>query len=275
MTIVSIGKAWEATVAFVKREGTLLFPVAFVFIALPLVAFQQMVPAELKTGQPQFANAQAIVDAMRPLMLAAIPLSLVTMFGGLSLFALAMRPGISVLEALTLGLRRLPVLIGTSLVLAGCAAAAVVVLSILSALAGAMLGQAGVALILSLAFIVLGGGIIWVGLRLLMLNPLILDRPVGPLDALRQAWPLTLGNFWRLAGFVIIFFIVATIAQAALSAVLGVIGGLAGGPTIAALMGDIGAVAVSSVSQVYIVVMLARIYEQLADDGRGVAALFE
>ena len=34
MTSLSIGKAWEETVAFVKREGALLFPVAFVFLAL-------------------------------------------------------------------------------------------------------------------------------------------------------------------------------------------------------------------------------------------------
>src|SRR3546814_8183875 len=47
MATMSIGKAWEEAVAFVAREGSLLFPVALLFVALPGLILQEMTPPEL------------------------------------------------------------------------------------------------------------------------------------------------------------------------------------------------------------------------------------
>ena len=48
MATISIGKAWEEAVAFIRREATLLFPVALLFVALPGLIVQEMTPPQLQ-----------------------------------------------------------------------------------------------------------------------------------------------------------------------------------------------------------------------------------
>src|SRR3546814_17017291 len=50
---LSIGAAWEETLAFVKREGTLLFPVALLFMALPGVVLQLLLPDSMHQTAPR------------------------------------------------------------------------------------------------------------------------------------------------------------------------------------------------------------------------------
>src|SRR3546814_2457647 len=52
MNRLSIGAAWEETLAFVKREGTLLFPVALLFLALPGVVLQLLLPDSMHQTEP-------------------------------------------------------------------------------------------------------------------------------------------------------------------------------------------------------------------------------
>ncbi|HKX35088.1 MAG TPA: hypothetical protein VJM79_00270, partial [Rhizorhapis sp.] len=111
MAQLSIGAAWEETLAFVKREGTLLFPVALVFLALPAVVLQLLAPKELRTAGmvEEASNAPQLPPGF---LLAMLVVLLVSMLGILAINALALRPGISVAEALQLAIRRMPVLIG-------------------------------------------------------------------------------------------------------------------------------------------------------------------
>ena len=105
MATISIGKAWEEAVAFIRREATLLFPVALLFVALPGLIVQEMTPPQL---QEWFAQPKAdAIPAMPPGFALSMLLGIVIIwFGSLALFALALRPGISVGEALRLSFSR-------------------------------------------------------------------------------------------------------------------------------------------------------------------------
>jgi hypothetical protein len=115
MAAVSIGKAWEEAVAFVAREASLLFPVALLFLALPGLILQEMTPPQLAEwmADPKRTGLPDIPPGFTVAMLLGV---IIIWFGSLTLFALALRPGISVGEALRLGFARLPVLLGTALV---------------------------------------------------------------------------------------------------------------------------------------------------------------
>jgi hypothetical protein len=260
---MSIGKAWEEAVAFVAREATLLFPVALLFVALPGVILQEMTPPEL---QAWFAEPKMdAIPAMPPGFGLAMLLTIILIwFGSLALFALALRPGISVGEALRLSIARLPVLIGTALVVVGIVSA----IFVGAALVGVVFSLASRQLAAAVG-ILLGFGaaglIFFASIRLVLLNPVVIDTRLGVMASLRQAWALTRGYIWRLFGFLIIVMLLSTIAGSAAQAIVGSLVGLASGAEAARFAGGLAGAAVSSVAQVYMLVMLARLYRQAAD----------
>lgn len=264
MATMSIGKAWEEAVAFVAREAALLFPVALLFVALPGLILQEMTPPEL---QAWFANPKAdTIPAMPPGFGLAMLLTIILIwFGSLTLFALALRPGISVREALRLSFARLPVLIGTALVVIGAIAAIVVVavlLAVILAIASKQLaGTLG--LLLGLGAV---GLAFYASVRLVLLNPVVIDSRAGVMESLRRAWALTRGHVLRLFGFLIIVMLLSTIVASAAQVIVGLLGGLLAGPEGARLAGGVAGAAVSSIVQVYMLVMLARLYRQAAAD---------
>ncbi|WP_176596665.1 MULTISPECIES: hypothetical protein [Sphingobium] len=258
MATMSIGKAWEEAVAFVSREKSLLFPVALLFVALPGLIIQEMTPPELakwtlsETTMPQVPGSFWLA-----MMLAVI----IIWFGSLTLFALALRPGISVGEALRLSFARLPVLLGVALVVAGFLAGAVIA----ATLVVTVLTLVAKPLAATLALL-LGAGVVAVtvfaSVRLLLLNPVVIDGTEGVMASLRHGWALTRGHFWRLFGFVLVLTLLSAIIGGAAQSVFGVVGTLIGGQTSGRLIGGVAAAAVSTVVQVYMLVMLARLYRQ-------------
>jgi hypothetical protein len=260
MATMSIGKAWEEAVAFVAREATLLLPVALLFVALPGLIFQEMTPPELAAWMmtPKKPPFPAVPVSFWFAMVLTV---VIVWFGSLTLFALALRPGISVGEALRLSLSRLPVLLGTALVVAGAFVAIIVAVSLV-ATAFAMVSKAVAAVLVGLLFIGVGGVVIFASVRLLLLNPAVIDGTQGVIASIRHSWALTRGHFWRLLGFILIITILSAIVSTAAQAVFGLLGGLVGGATTARLVGGIVGAAVSTVIQVYMLVMIARLYRQ-------------
>lgn len=247
MATMSIGKAWEETVAFVAREAPLLFPVALLFVALPVVILQEMTPPELAAWS---AAPKGPMPPVPPSYWLAGTLTILSIwFGSLALFAMALRPGISVGEALRLSVVRLPVLAGTSL-LAGAAIVVVVCIPVIFLPYVGLWIAAGVAL--------------FAGTRLALLNPVVIDEHRGVIASLRHAWALTRGHFWRLAGFLAIVMLLSAIAGSAAQVIIGLLGGLIAGADGARLIGGIASAAVTSIVQVYMLVMLARLYRQAA-----------
>lgn len=251
MTTMSIGKAWEETLVFIAREAALLFPVAMLFIALPGLVLQELTPPELAAWS--LAPKAGTMPRVPPGYAMGLMLSVVLMwFGSLALFALASRPGISVAEALRLSLARLPVLLGASLLAAGAGVLAILLLAIPLML---LVGPAA-----PLAVIVLVAGV--VGTRLILLNLVVVDGTEGATGSIRRAWKLTKGHFWRLLGLLVILTLLSAIAASAAQAVFGVLAGLVGGASAAQFIGGLAAAVASTVIQVYLLVMLARLYRQ-------------
>src|SRR3546814_6704447 len=116
MNRLSIGAAWEETLAFVKREGTLLFRVVLLFLALPGVVLQLLLRDSMHQTEPM-KEISATSRLPPQFLLGMGGVILMAMLGALALHALALRHGLSVAEEIQLAFRRLPVLIGSALVL--------------------------------------------------------------------------------------------------------------------------------------------------------------
>ncbi|KKW93458.1 MULTISPECIES: glycerophosphoryl diester phosphodiesterase membrane domain-containing protein [Sphingobium] len=257
MATMSIGKAWEEAVAFVQRESSLLFPVALLFIALPSIILGEMTPPELTAwaaSQPRGALPPIPATYVLAMLLTAV----LIWFGSLALFALALRPGISVGEALRLSLARLPVLIGTSFLAGGAIALAMLLL----ALVGMVIAAASPALLAPLLAAAMVGGLAFVGVRLVLLNPVVIDGQDGVVASLKRSWRLTKGHFWHLFGLIAVLTLLSLVASTAAQAVFGILGRVLVGADGARLIGGVVAAAVSTVVQVYMLVMLARLYRQ-------------
>lgn len=262
MATMSIGKAWEEAVVFVRREASLLFPVALLFVALPGLIVQEMTPRELVTWYAA-PRMETIPDVPASFSLAMLIGVILIWFGSLTLFALALRPGISVGEALRLGLRRLPVLLGTALAVVGIIAMLAIAILIVALTLSGVSKAAGASLGLILGFFAAMLGV-YASVRLMLLNAVVIDGDSGVIASLRAAWALTRGHVWRLFGFILIVMIISAIVGGAAQAIFGVIGGLLGGAEAARIAGGIGGAAASVVIQVYMLVMLARLYRQAA-----------
>jgi hypothetical protein len=258
MTALSIGKAWEETVAFVKREGQLLFPVGLLFLAIPFAILLQMIPAGYLHVTP--GGTAKLPPLPGAVQVAIIVTVIITLIGTLTLYALALKPGISVAEAIRLGVHRLPVLVGASALVALGYLLAVVILSLIAGMLSIAIGpNVAVTLVLVIVLPLM----IFVAARLMLLNAVVVNSQAGVISSLKTAWTLTAGTVWRLLGFLIVLVMLTTILQMAVQGVFGTIGTLIGGPRAGQATADVAVAACSGVVQVYFLVMTARIYRQL------------
>lgn len=242
---VSIGAAWTEARDFIRREAGLVFPVALLFIAIPIALIFEAIPTELRqapvpgVGHPQIPGTSLLLIAA---------CSVVMVGGTLACYALAVKPGISLGEALAHGFRRLPVAIGSALVVGVALGLPMVLLSAASPQLGA--------LVMLVAALLLSA-------KLLLINVVIVDRPCGPVDALRASWALSRGNLGRLLMFVIGISIPVMLAQTVAEVLLGLAGLALGGPEVGRQMGLIGAAGALGVGQLVMIVMTSRIYRQI------------
>lgn len=177
---ISLGAVWEETAAFVRAEASLLLPVAFAGFGLPLILIELLMPQQaMVAGQV----------APGPWMWGFLPFALLNMIGSVAISALALRPGISVREAIASGLRAVP----TGLALVGLALAAVVALSVLASIAAgveqAASGHPGPVFVLALLLCLVA--MIAVLVRVLPLWAVLAQHPARPVAALRRAFALT------------------------------------------------------------------------------------
>lgn len=260
MAQLSIGSAWEETVAFVKREGTLLFPVALVFLALPAVILQLLMPEDLRAaGAVEDVNAAPHLPPM--FLFSMLVVILIAMLGTLAINALALRPGISVAEALHLALRRMPVLIGAALLLMlGFAG----LLLIFSLIGGGLAAAMGMGPAMSLAAVIAVPVLLFVTVRLLLLNAVVISEPVSASEAIRHGWRLTMGQFWKLLGFIVVLIMLMIVVQLVSRSIFGIAGSVIGGTTLSVLLAGLAVAVVNAIVQVYYLVMTCRIYRQLA-----------
>jgi hypothetical protein len=271
MAKLSLNQAWNETAAFVKREGRLLFPIALLLVVLPTIVVRLLMPQDTPPGQLPEAGA----------WLAVLPIAiLIGMVGNIAIATLALRSGITVGEALGNGLRRMPALLGASLLVGIGLCVVVFVVAVILALVvvGATPNPppqevltAGV-----IGAILLFPILLYVGARMLATTPVAAAERGGPIAILGRSWRLTGGSVWTLVGFLLLLIVLVIVIGMAVVAVFGILATLIGGPIRPGSLSMILMLLVDAVFNmvltVYVTVMIARIYAQLAGNGSAEAA---
>lgn len=253
---LSLGTLWEETAAFVRAEAALLLPVAFALFGVPIVVLQLLAP------QP-FVVGGRLVEGQW--MWALIPFALFMMAGSVAISALALKPGISVGEALGTALRALPA--GVALGLFGLAGmfALAFLMSIAAGIEMALIGRSGP--VLTLAMLIAFVAMIFVAVRAMPVWALIADGTRAPRVALRIAFAITRRAYLKLLLLRIVAWISQVVALCVVLVPLAVIVDIAGRLTGQPQVGEtltlvVGGAAMATVVMVW-TVFVARLYRRL------------
>ncbi|SNS25444.1 hypothetical protein SAMN06295912_103130 [Sphingomonas laterariae] len=254
---LSITAAWDDARAFVARERALLVPLGLTLLVVPSALAEILAPQ---------ASADGVESG--PWMLALPILFLCTLVASLTVTRLALGGGVSVGEALHNAVRRMPVAIGSSLVLAVAALAAFMPIAPLLPAPGAVPQVGGAtALVLMLYMTALLAGVFFLGIRLLLVNVVIVSEPVGVIAALKRSFALTQGHFVKLAAVLVLFAAASLLIGGAVQLAGGVVllgaGKLLGMEAIGRLLLALVSGAVSATLSIYFVATLTMIYRQI------------
>lgn len=255
-----VSEIWEGTMAFVRREWGLLAPVSLALLGLSNVASELAADA-MGPGGPANGPGWAV------LVFAASVL--VAQYGQLAIMALALRPGLSVGEALGLAGRRMPKLIAITLLIAMAVIVAAIPLAGFLTASGVDLATTADRLPFSalLAVSIYGGILCWLFVRLLPLNALLVDANPSIVDTMKQSFTMTRGHGLILLGTAALYLLVTLITTGAATLVVGSLFGLLGtwarvpqaGVLMGALAGGMVAAALGVISNVFV----ARVYVTL------------
>ena len=276
--MVKIGTVWESAVEAVRGRAGMILPIAALAIFLPAVT-----QAGLAAYSPPTTPGVALTNG-----LLSMALGVLGIWGGLAIMAIVSHPNTTTADATKLATARLLPAIGVALALV--ALLGLLLLPILAVLAAsgvdfATLGRAGgggarplaggSATFVVVYGLVMLGLILWLGARLMLLNPVILHERIG-LRAVRRSFELTRGMAGRLLGALLLFLVVLLVATSAAQLVVGLLARLAlgadGVATATFLAAVVGAI-VSTVFTVLAYAFVARLYAMLS--GSHLAAIFE
>ena len=269
MARLSISKAWDETRATLAEDGKLLATVAAAMFLLPQVV------VGLVSGQG--ADAAADPSGLQ-LALMAIA-GVIGLVGQLAIAWMAIRSGASVGESIGQAFGRALPFIGAMLLIIFGFVLLFIVLAMLLMLVGAVdvsvqdARPRDVVIIMVAMFVPL----LFVAVRLMPTVPVAAAEKLGPIGILKRSWALTAGHFGRLVAFLLLFLVAALVVAMAIGAIGGLLVSLLfgsaepfslGALVLALLVGLLQAALV-----VVYVVMLARIYVQLAGDGEAEASV--
>lgn len=253
-----MNQAWDDAMAFIRRESGLLIP-----LALATVFVGDVVGTLAQADAP---NSKMSGIASIVVLLAAVW----SIVGQLSLSALVLRPGSSVGEAIRMGASRLGKVVLVGLIIAG-----VFVLALIPVVAALQASgfdprnpeslrqmPSWAAFYIGLLSIMM----LWIGARLLLLNPLIVDRNPGAITALKSAFTMTRGIAAQILLVLIIYLVVLAIMTGAVRFVVGslaaVVGAALGQPflgvVLTALASGLMATALSLIAAVFVACLYAR-----------------
>lgn len=257
MAGLSISKAWDETKQVIARDGRLLTTIALALFVLPGVISDVTAPAAEPGELPKFGYWT---------VLGALAL-LIALIGQLSVIRLAIGTRSTVGEAIGHGVRRAPwYFLATLIWVVPFVIPLVFLISV--GMAAQLSGSAGASLGTSVATLLLIAALLFFAIRMMMSSPVASTESVGPLGIIRRSWDLTRGHWWRLFGFFLIFLIGAVVAVVSARMIADIIAKLAFGSvdpmTVGALLVALVVQVVSAGVSVLLMVMLARIYAQLA-----------
>lgn len=265
MAGISLGAAAEQTRAFMRRESGLVLPLAFATFGLGTILIALVSPAPDPGGQvmPGFWS------------LALFPMLFLGLIGQLSISYLVLRPGVTVRDSLRSAVGRVPTALAAVLILLVAVGAIGLVLGIASAVLAALVGANATAaaswIVIALMLVLL-----FVGARLLLAWPLIVDRDLGARGALKQAFALSRGHALKFAGltlaFALVYAALTGAVQLGLGSILLILGRLTGLESAATFLAAILVALLGAAVQGVWAVLLACVYRQLAVARGGASA---
>lgn len=271
-------RAWNDAVRTVSANREVLLVLAGVFFFLPgLIAalFLSGFQAEMAAGVAAVVGAPKSPAALQQMMRAyaaiapyVILLTLIQTLGYMAMLALltdARRPTVG--QAIAIGARSLPALIGTIMIFVlGYVLASLPMGLILMACIAGLGPQLGSAIGITIDLVAI----------LLMVTRLSLTLPVivieglhRPIAALQRSWRITGGCTLRLLGFYIMLGIAYIVISIALSVLLNLLTAMIGtGPVFALISGGIEGV-IGAVTSIVLTAVLAAVHRQLSGPWRG------
>ncbi|MFN3945477.1 MAG: hypothetical protein ACK4K7_11170 [Allosphingosinicella sp.] len=261
MSRISVSDAWSESAAFLRREARLVLPVAFLLVALPQALVQSLSGGAVP-GQPQ--AEPSVVGGL--LML---PMMSVTLIGTIALCALALRPGLSVGEAIRVGGRRFLPLLGALLLAALGLALLFLPIFVVIGFSAAR-GATGAGAVVAVLLLIAAG--VTIGVRLLLTTPVAAVEPGGPIAILKRSWSLTGPVFWKLLGLLLLVLLAMLVVMMAVGAVFGLLVILvAGPPQPGGGFGSFLILLVTAVIQAlvtaFMMTLFSRVYAQLVGGG--------
>lgn len=247
---LSLGPAWNETVALARRKAGFVSPVSFLFLSLPPALLQLVAPVTAPGHLPEPGFWLLLV----PLTIAA------NLIGALALSRLALADGEDGGTAFTAGLKGFLPLLGAAAIIAFGAASLAIAAAQVSALIAAPL----LSLILLLLLL---AAIVFFWARLALLTPAAALENIGSIRLIRRGWALSAGNVAKLIGVLL----GAAIASLLALMVAGVAGGAAArlGPQpqpgmVSLLLVVLASALLQAVIGGLVTIFLARLYAQVA-----------
>jgi hypothetical protein len=259
---LSISRAWDEARATLAANASLLSTIGLAMFVLPGVISDLVTPAAPE-GQLPPLGAWTVV---------AVIAVLISLVGQLAVIRLAIGSRSTVGEAIGHAARRAPAYFVATLiwilpfVLVGAVLIGMIARNPTEASPGVILALFLLALVM-----------LFFAIRMLMTSAVATAESSSPRRIIRRSWHLTAGNFWRLLVFFLLFIITLAVAAIAIGSIAGIIATvLLGGKepmTVGALFVALITQLVSAAISVVLMVMLARIYVQLAGDGAAEASV--
>ena len=255
MAKLSISKAWDETRAIMARDGGLLITIALAMFVLPGVIAEMVTPEVPKGEFPPLGYWTAVT----------IVALLIALVGQLAVIRLGTGSRATVGEAIADGARRAP----------GYFLASLIWLLPFLLVGAVLLGLIGrdpenVSPTTAIALLLLVGVMLYFAIRMLMTSAVASTESANPLAIVRRSWDLTRGHWLRLFGFFLVFLFGAIVVVTAVGSIIGIIAEVAlGGDepmTVGALLVSLVTQMVSAAVSVLLMLMIARIYVQLAGD---------
>lgn len=266
MARLSISQAWDESRQILTREGGLLSAVALALVALPMAIFVAFVPGGVLSALTKAAQGSS------GHALGQIALFLIFLLGQLSVTRLALGPSVSVGGAIAAASRRALSYIGAALIIGVAIMIGIFAISIIVVLAAQPASQEefakSPAMMVTLAAIC--ALYLFAFARVISVAPAVAtsESSLGPIGIIRRSWSLTAGHFWRLAGFLVLFFVATSIAMGAIGLAIGsvveIVFGQIDPMSASALVVGLAEGVMTAAITVTLMVMLARIYVQLA-----------
>lgn len=261
MASLSISRAWDETRASLAADGKLMAVVAAALIVLPGLIVEVISPGTAKTQSGMTYTILILVS------------SLLALIGQLSIIHMAVTPSVSVGEAIGHGAKRMPIYLLAGILLTLVFFVALIPFAVILYASGvpiergneAAFMQSPVALLLSCLYL---AAVIFVAIRMILSSPVASEEAAGPIQILHRSWQLTSGHWWRLFGFIMLFIIAALVVMTAVNIGVSSVAVVLFGPidpmSLSALVIGLFDSIVSAAITVFLAVMLARIYLQVA-----------